>query len=114
VVDENDWQVGDRVFAPWEPHWLYPGTILCIDEEVAFLRFDDGDRAILPLFALQSVAIRPGGQVFCRRDRDENRYDPATVLGVTDDGLRVRYAEDKSEDLVPLSYCRLLAPPEDE
>jgi hypothetical protein len=48
MVEENDWQVGDWVFAPWEPHWLYPGTILCIDEEVAFLCFDVGDCAILP------------------------------------------------------------------
>lgn len=105
--DVSDWRSGDRVFAPWEEEWLYPGTVLCIDEEVAFIRFDDGDRAIIPLEMLQSVGIQIGDQVFCRRDREILYYHPARVLAVTDDGLRVRYTSDGAGDVVPLGYCRL-------
>jgi hypothetical protein len=114
MPEDIDWQVDDQVFAPWELEWLYPGVILCIDDEVAFIRFDDGDRAIMPLGALRDVAIRRGSPVFCRREREEKRYYPATVLGVTDEGLRVRYAEDDEEDLVPVSHCRLPSGVEEE
>jgi hypothetical protein len=114
MTEETDWQVGDTVFAPWEPQWLYPGTILCIDDDIAFIRFDDGDRALIPLTYLRSVAIRRGNPVFCRREREEKRYYPATVQGVTDEGIRVRYVEDNEEDLVPISHCRILASPQEE
>jgi hypothetical protein len=114
MSDEPDWRVGDRVFAPWELQWLYSGTILCLDRDeergdVAFIKFDDGDRALMPVSVLKTVAIRRGDQAFCRRDRDVKMYFPALVLGFTDDGLRVRYFDDHSEDLVPVSHCRLLA-----
>lgn len=106
----DDWRVGDRMFAPWEPQWLYPGTILCIDREVAFIRFDDDDRAIIPLTEIKSVSIRVGGEVQCRRDREVKTYWPAEVLAVTDDEIRVRY-DDGDEDRVPISHCRIAARP---
>ena len=105
----GDWQVGDRVFAPWEVEWLYPGTVLFIDEDVAFVRFDDGDRGIIALDELRSVGIQLGDEVFCRREREILYYHPARVLAVSDEGLKVRYLEDGASDLVPISFCRLPA-----
>ena len=109
VHELSEWQNGDRVFAPWEHELLYPGTVLFIDEDVAFVRFDDGDRAIIPLDELRSVGIQIGNEVFCRRERDVLYYHTARVLGVSDDGLKVRYMEDGATDLVPISFCRLPA-----
>ena len=105
----SDWRAGDRVFAPWEEEWLYPGTVLFIDEDVAFVRFDDGDRGIIPLAELRSVGIRVGDEVFCRRDREVLDYHAARVVAVSDDGLNVRYAADGARDVVPIGYCRLRA-----
>ena len=110
MQETSDWRVGDRVFAPWEREWLYPGTVLFIDDDVAFVRFDDGDRGIIPLAHLHSVGIHVGDAVFCRRERELLYYHAARVVGVTDDGLRVRYAEDGAGDVVPISFCRLAAP----
>ncbi len=118
MSDESDWDVGDRVFAPWERQWLYPGRVLYIDYDedagsVAFVKFDDGDRAILPLSALRSVAIRPGSLVFAQIDTP--RYKPAIVLGVSDDGLRLRFTDDNREAVAPIERCRLLdLGPDDE
>lgn len=113
MTDEVDWQVGDRVFAPWEPMWLYPATILCIDTDeekgnVAFIKFDDNDRALLALSELRSVAIRPGGLVFAKAESAAMSYKPSIVLGMSDNGLRLRFTETSREALVPISDCRLL------
>jgi hypothetical protein len=113
MVDDSEWQVGDRVFAPWEMQWLYPATILYIDRDeeigdVAFIKFDDRDRGVLPLSALQSVAIRPGNLVFAKTRPESLRYLPAIVLGVSDDGLRVRFTDNNHEGVIPLHDCRLL------
>src|SRR5262245_61765853 len=113
MVDDSEWQAGDRVFAPWEMQWLYPATILYIDRDeeigdVAFIKFDDRYRAVMPLSDLQSVAILPGSLVFAKTKRESLRYLPAIVLGVSDDGLRVRFTDNNNEGIVPLHDCRLL------
>lgn len=113
MFDEIDWQVGDRAFAPWDSPWLYPGTLLYVDKDedagdVAFIKFDDGDRAVIPLSELKSVAIRPGRLVFCKPEPDDRRYLPAIVLGLRDDGLRVRFTEDDAEAMVSIRDSRLL------
>ncbi len=102
----TDWSQGERILAPWEQEWLYPGVIRCIDEDIAFIRFDDGDRALIPLTELSPIAIRPGTVIQCRRDRAELRYEPATVLDVEGEELRVRYSDDE-EDALAVSYVRV-------
>jgi hypothetical protein len=104
--NDTEWQDGDRVLAPWEPQWLYPGTIRCIDEDVAFIKFDDGDRAIVPLAELRPVALSRGDIVHCRRDRALRQYFPARVLDVHDEDLHVQY-EDGDEDFTMVGFVRV-------
>src|SRR5947209_19701088 len=40
---QGRWKVGARVLAPWEPMFLYVGTIREIDKIKALIQFDDGD-----------------------------------------------------------------------
>lgn len=101
------WEEGARVFAPWEPEWLYPGTIRCIDENVAFIRFDDGDRALRDLSDLEPARIEKGVTLYSRRDREERMYYPATVLRVKGEDLEVQYDEDNFEEWTTVSFVRL-------
>ena len=102
----TDWSEGERVLAPWEQEWLYPGVVRCIDDDIAFIRFDDGDRGLIPLSELCPIAVKPGTIVQARRDRSELRYEPATVLDVDGEQLRLRY-EDDEEDAMAVSYVRV-------
>lgn len=113
MASDYDWQVGDRVFAPWEEMWLYPATIVYIDRDdelgdAALVKYDDRDRAFLPIELLQSVAIRPGSLIFAKANPESLAYRPAVVLGVSDDGMRLRFTETNREGTVPLHDCRLL------
>lgn len=103
---ETDWDVGDRILAPWESEWLYPGVVLCIDEDVAFIKFDDGDRAIVPLEDLRAIQMSRGDTIYCRRDRALRRYYPAEILSVRDEELHVQY-EDGAEDFTTISFIRV-------
>jgi hypothetical protein len=103
---QEPWSEGDRVLAPWEPDWLYPGTIRCIDEEIAFVRFDDGDRALVPVRELEPIAIDAGDEVYGRLNRHERLYYPAEVLDVNDEEVRLRY-DDGREELTTVSFLRV-------
>jgi hypothetical protein len=99
---------GDRVFAPWEREWLYPGTVTEVDDddEVAGVEFDDGDFGPAPVLALRPIALDPGAFVAARRDRDVKRYAPATVLAVSGETVRVEY-EDGETDTLEVEFLRV-------
>lgn len=99
---------GDRVFAPWEREWLYPGTVIDTDEdeELAAVEFDDGDAARASFVLLRPIALGPGEFVAARRDRDQKRYVPATVLSATGETLRVEY-EDGKRDSMEVEFIRV-------
>ncbi|HEX4606598.1 MAG TPA: hypothetical protein VH092_00175 [Urbifossiella sp.] len=99
---------GDRVFAPWEREWLYPGTVTETDgdEELAEVEFDDGDAGRASFVLLRPIALGPGEFVAVRRDRDVKRYVPATVLSVAGETVRVEY-EDGKRDSMEVEYIRV-------
>jgi hypothetical protein len=99
---------GDRVLAPWEPQWLYAGTVIDTDddEELAAVEFDDGDAARASFVLLRPIELRPGELVCARRDRDEKRYFPATVLSIDGEEVRVEY-EDGERDSMGVEYIRV-------
>ena len=104
-----DWNEGDRVLAPWEPQWLYPATISGIEGDVAFVMFDDGDHAHVPLVQLRPLDLRDGDEVHARRDRTEMLYYPAQVLSCSEENLQVRYADGHLDSLA-VGYVRVRAP----
>ena len=99
---------GDRVFAPWEREWLYPGTVITTDddEELAAVEFDDGDAGRASFVLLRPIALGPGEFVAARRNRDEKRYVPATVLAADGETVRVEY-EDGRRDRMEVAYLRV-------
>ncbi|MFO0796010.1 MAG: hypothetical protein U0804_00960 [Gemmataceae bacterium] len=99
---------GDRVLAPWEPMWLYPATVTDTDEyeELAAVAFDDGDAGRASFVLLRPIALAPGEFVAARRDRDKNKYDPATVVDVDGETVRVEY-EDGRKDRMSVEYLRV-------
>lgn len=103
----RNWREGERVFAPWEENWLYPGVIRCIDEEVAFIRFDDGDRALRLIQDLEPLRINNGFRVYARRNKASHLYYPATVLEVEGENLHLEY-EDGEQEWTTVSYIRCM------
>src|SRR5438067_1083380 len=51
------WKAGDRVLAPWEPTFLYVGTIAKIEDQQALIEFDDGDSGWVLLEHVRGLAV---------------------------------------------------------
>ncbi len=101
------WKPGDRVLAPWEPHFLYPGTIREIASGIALIDYDDGDVGLVALAELFPLHLEVGMRVQARRERFEKVYEPATLTAVREDSVTVRYDSDDSEDELDIAYLRL-------
>jgi len=101
------WKPGDRVLAPWEPHFLYPGTIRQIESGIALIDYDDGDVGPVALAELEPLHLEVGMRVQARRDRFEKIYEPATLTAVEGDRVTVRYDGDEVEDTLDIAYIRL-------
>src|ERR1022692_3684396 len=68
-----DWQEGDGVLAPWEPTFLYPGTIkqIIIDEpkgEQAHIEYDDGGEGQVFVYSLCPLEVKVGQEAQVRRN----------------------------------------------
>lgn len=101
------WKPGDRVLAPWEPYFLYPGTIRQVESGIALIDYDDGDVGPVSLAELAPLHLEAGMRVQARRDRFEKVYEPATITAVEDDSVTVRYDADDTEDVLDIAYIRL-------
>lgn len=99
---------GDRVLAPWEREWLYPGTVRDVDEdeELVEIEFDDGDACRASPVLLREIDLRKGDFVAARRDRTEKRYAPATVVTVAGETVTVEY-EDGEEEEIGVEFLRV-------
>lgn len=85
-----NWRVGDRVFAPREPAYVYAGVIERIVGATAFIRFQDGDTGPAAIDKLQPLAAHVGQRVHCRIPMTKN-YFPATVCWVDGDAVTVEF-----------------------
>jgi hypothetical protein len=101
------WRLGDRVLAPWEPDFLYPGTVVFVGKRGLVIEYDDGDEGYVPESTLRPLQIQVGSQVQVRRDPDVNRYYWAEVLAVDGEMVRVRYLEDDGEETLPVGRIRI-------
>ncbi|MBM3993485.1 MAG: hypothetical protein FJ303_04950 [Planctomycetes bacterium] len=104
-----DWQEGDRVLAPWEPMFLYPGIIrqIRIDDargDQTLIDYDDGGQGWVFAYSLCTFEFRVGEQVQHRRDGG-NQFHPAEVVEVRDGFLRIRY-DDGTTELASLTALR--------
>lgn len=97
------WKVGGRVLAPWEPAFLYAGTIQSVERQRALIQFDDGDSGWVPLDLLREVSVKPGQKVFSRRKMGALFY-AGEVAEVSGDEVRIRF-----ESGVPDEWTRIAA-----
>ena len=91
------WQEGDQVLAPWEPMFLYPGTIsqIKVDEargDQALIEFDDSGAGWVFLYSICPREIANGQRVQCRRGNGPH-YISCEILDVDGDDVHVRFDE---------------------
>jgi hypothetical protein len=90
-----DWQEGDRVLAPWEPMFLYPGVIeqIMADDakgDQALIAYDDGGEGWVFLYSLVPLEVTRAQKVHVRRRGGPN-YFLAEVAEISGDEIRVRF-----------------------
>jgi hypothetical protein len=90
------WKIGDRVLAPWEPMFLYAGTVEEVTPERALIEFDDGDSGWVELNQVQPLRVRIGQKVMSRR-----RMGPHFFFGeireVEGENLQIEFDDGKEE-----------------
>src|SRR5947209_5423525 len=84
------WQPGDRVLAPWEPTFLYAGTLERVEGRRALVRFDDGDAGWVELSFIEPLALQAGQRVMSRR-RMGPHFFPGEVREVEGENVDVEF-----------------------
>ncbi|MSU77678.1 MAG: hypothetical protein EXS16_06240 [Gemmataceae bacterium] len=102
------WKVGDRVLAPWEPMFLYVGTIQELQGFRALIQFDDGDAGWVALDDLQAVSVKVGQQVLSRRKMGPLFY-PATITKIADDEVLVEFEDGARTEWTKIASLRIIA-----
>jgi hypothetical protein len=88
--------MGDRVLAPWEPTFLYAGTLDPVHAARALIQFDDGDCGWVDLAHLRPLTLRPGQRVMSRR-RMGPHFFPDQIRSVHGEKVDVEFDDGKAE-----------------
>jgi len=102
----REWSKGDRVLAPWEPTYLYAGTISKLAGDQAMIKFDDGDSGWVDVAAMRPLAFKRGQKVMCRRRTGPNYY-MGEIRDVDGDNVRVRL-DDGSDESTTVASLRVV------
>ena len=94
TAPQPDWQEGDRVFAPWEPRFMFAGVIkqIRIDDDrgdQARIEFDDGREGWVNVSALFPLAVQVGQLVESRRYQGD--YKSGQILEVSGSEVNILY-----------------------
>ena len=99
------WTEGNRVFAFWdEDEYFYPATIVTIDGDDIFVRFDTGEEEWTNADYLEEFIVEVDDEVECKSAQDNLYYD-VLVLEVDGDRVEVEY-EDETTEWSSLSRLR--------
>ena len=99
------WTEGNRAFAYWdEDEYFYPATIVTIDGDDLFVRFDTGEEEWTNAEYLEEFIVEVDDEVECKSTQDNLYYD-VTVLDVDGDRVEVEY-EDETTEWSSLSRLR--------
>ena len=91
------WTEGNRAFAFWdEDEYFYPATIIALDGEDIFIRFDTGEEEWTIADYLEDFIVEVDDEVECKSTQDNLYYD-VTVLDVDGDRVEVEYEDETSE-----------------
>src|SRR4051812_11571402 len=91
------WRVGDRVLAPWEPTFLYAGTVSELAAGRVLVRFDDGDSGWVELALVRPLALTVGQRVMSRR-RMGPHFFPGQLGEIDGENVRVEFDDGKEEE----------------
>ena len=101
------WNEGDRAFAYWdEDEYFYPATIITIEGEDIFIRFDTGEEEWTDADYLEEFLVEVDDQVECKSAKDNLYYD-VVVLDMDGERVEVEY-EDETTEWSTLSRLRFL------
>lgn len=91
------WNEGDRAFAYWdEDEYFYPATIITIDGEDIYIRFDTGEEEWTNVNYLEEFAVEVDEEVECKSAQDDLYYD-VIILDVDGERVEVEYADETTE-----------------
>jgi len=93
----QNWRIGDRVLAPWEPTFLYAGTLQEISGPNALIQFDDGDSGWVALARVLPLALRAGQPVMSRR-RMGPRFFPGEIREIHGEDVVIDFEDGKEEE----------------
>jgi hypothetical protein len=101
------WTEGNRAFAFWdEDEYFYPATIVTIEDEDIFIRFDTGEEEWTDADYLEEFMVEVDDEVECKSVQDGLYYD-VLVLSVDGERVEVEY-EDETTEWTTLSRLRFL------
>ena len=99
------WSEGDRVYAYWdEDEYFYPATVVTIEGDDIYIRFDTGEEEWTSADYLEEFAAEEGELVECKSTKDDLYYD-ATVIEVDGDRVQLEF-EDETTEWSTLSRLR--------
>jgi hypothetical protein len=101
------WTEGNRAFAFWdEDEYFYPATILTIEGDDIFIRFDTGEEEWTDADYLEEFLVEVDDEVESKSTQDNLYYD-VIVLSVDGEQVEVEY-EDGTTEWTTLSRLRFL------
>lgn len=91
------WNEGNRTFAFWdEDEYFYPATIVTIEGDDIFIRFDTGEEEWTDADYLEAFLVEIDDQVECKSAKDNLYYD-VIVLDVDGERVEVEYEDETTE-----------------
>lgn len=106
----RNWQVGDRVLAPWEPEFLYVGRIVKIEQDQAQIDFEDGDAGWVFLDQIRPLAVTTRLRVLSRRKMGPHFF-PGEVREVDGDRVRVAFEDGQPDEWTTIAALRIPCQP---
>jgi len=101
------WTEGDRAFAFWdEDEYFYPATIITIEGDDIYIRFDTGEEEWTDSDYLEEFLVEADEEVECKSAKDNLYYD-VVVLDVDGERVEVEY-EDETTEWTTLNSLRFL------
>jgi hypothetical protein len=91
------WTEGNRTFAFWdEDEYFYPATIITIEGDDIFVRFDTGEEEWTDADYLEEYAVEVDDQVECKSAKDNLFYD-VIIINTDGDRVEVEYEDGTTE-----------------
>lgn len=99
------WTEGNRTFAYWdEDEYFYPATVVAIQDDDIFVRFDTGEEEWTDSDYLEEFLVEVDDQVECKSAKDDLYYS-VIIVNIDGDRVEVEY-EDESTEWSTLSRLR--------